>query len=128
MRYLLDTHALLWELTGDRRVPKRVRALFDGPRQELFLSTASVWEMAIKVSIGKLDIPVALPQLVASAATRGVRLLEVRADHAYLVETLPTHHRDPFDRMLVAQASHEGMSIVSVDEKFDAYKVKRVWV
>ncbi|HEY4176249.1 MAG TPA: type II toxin-antitoxin system VapC family toxin [Kofleriaceae bacterium] len=127
MRYLLDTHAVLWWSVGDRRVPKKVRSFFGNPEHELFLSSASVWETAIKMNLRKLDLSMTLPQLVEGAVLRGVRLLDVRVDHTYLVETLPMHHRDPFDRILVAQAAHEGLSIVSVDEKFDAYKVKRVW-
>ncbi|HEY4055334.1 MAG TPA: type II toxin-antitoxin system VapC family toxin [Kofleriaceae bacterium] len=127
MRYLLDTHVLLWELTGDRRVSKAARKLLEDPKHELFLSAASVWEMAIKANLGKLRMPVTLPRLVITAVSRGVRLLDVRVAHAYIQETLPLHHRDPFDRMLIAQAAHEGLSIVSADETFDSYKVKRVW-
>jgi PIN domain nuclease of toxin-antitoxin system len=127
VRYLLDTHAFLWLATDDARLTAPVRTLYQDVEQECFLSTASVWEMAIKASLGKLSLGTSLDQLVKGGIDRGVRLLEVRASHAYIVETLPFHHRDPFDRMLVAQATHEGMHVVSRDERLDPYSVTRVW-
>ena len=127
MRYLLDTHAFLWLATDDPRLTAPVRTLYQDVEQECFLSTASIWEMAIKASLGKLSLGTSLDQLVKGGIDRGVRLLDVRASHAYIVETLPFHHRDPFDRMLVAQATHEGMHVVSRDDRLDPYSVTRVW-
>ena len=126
-RYLLDTHAFLWLATDDPQLTATARALFVDADHECFLSAASVWEMAIKSSLGKLTFAISLEQLVRGGLERGVRLLDVTSGPAYLVERLPFHHRDPFDRMLVAQAMHEGMSLVSCDEQLDAYPIKRVW-
>ena len=125
--YLLDTHAFLWLAADDPRLTDRVRELFADTDQACFLSVASIWEMAIKLSLGKLALGTSLPQLVKGGIDRGVRVLDVASHHAYLVEQLPFHHRDPFDRMLVAQAVHEALHLVSADERLDAYAVKRIW-
>ena len=127
MRYLLDTHAFLWLATDDPQLTATVRAIFIDSAQECFLSAASVWEMAIKSSLGKLVLATSLSQLVRGGLERGIRLLDVTATHAYLIEHVPFHHRDPFDRILVAQAQHEGMNLVSRDEQLDAYAVTRIW-
>jgi PIN domain nuclease of toxin-antitoxin system len=131
MHYLLDTHAFLWLAADDPRLDANVRALFTDASNEIFLSAASVWEMAIQASLGKLTVatPLArsLARLVAGGVERGIQLLHVSCDHAYQVEKLPFHHRDPFDRLLVAQASHGGMQLVSRDPKLDAYPAIRVW-
>lgn len=127
MRYLLDTHTFLWLADDDSRLDANVRVLFSDGDNELFLSAASVWEMAIKASLGKLTLGTPLARLVDGGVTRGIRLLAVTCEHAYEVEHLPFHHRDPFDRLLVAQASHDGMQLVSRDPAFDAYTVTRVW-
>ena len=127
MRHLLDTHAFLWLAAGDARLSRRVRARFADLDHEWFLSAASIWEMAIKASLGKLELATTVAQLVRGGVERGIRVLAVDAEHAYGVERLPFHHRDPFDRLLVAQAVHEGLQIVSRDDQLDAYAVTRVW-
>jgi PIN domain nuclease of toxin-antitoxin system len=127
VRYLLDTHAFLWIAEDDPRLEANVRALFSDVENDIFLSAASVWEMAIKTSLGKLTLGTPLARLVGGGVERGIRVLEVSCEHAYQVEHLPFHHRDPFDRLLVAQASHEGMRVVSRDPELDAYPVTRVW-
>ena len=127
MKVLLDTHAFLWIAGDDPRLDANVRALFADVANELFLSAASVWEMAIKTSLGKLTLGAPLMRLVRGGTDRGIRLLAVSCEHAYEVEHLPFHHRDPFDRLLVAQASHDGMRLVSCDRQFNAYPVTRVW-
>ena len=127
VRYLLDTHVFLWLATDDPQLTEATRAIFIDSDQECFLSAASVWEMAIKSSLGKLGLATSLSHLVRGGLERGLRLLDVTAHHAYLIEHLPFHHRDPFDRILVAQAQHEGMNLISRDEQFDAYAVTRIW-
>jgi PIN domain nuclease of toxin-antitoxin system len=127
MRYLLDTHVFLWLATDDPQLTEAAREIFIDNDQECFLSAASVWEMAIKSSLGKLVLATSVSHLVRGGLERGLRLLDVTASHAYLIERLPFHHRDPFDRILVAQAMHEGMSLVSRDGQLDAYAVPRLW-
>jgi PIN domain nuclease of toxin-antitoxin system len=127
VRYLLDTHTFLWLATDDSQLTPAVRAVFIDSDQECFLSAASVWEMAIKSSLSKLVLATSLEHLVRGGLERGIRLLDVTCSHAYLVERLPFHHRDPFDRILVAQAMHEGMHVVSRDRQLDAYAVTRIW-
>jgi PIN domain nuclease of toxin-antitoxin system len=127
VRYLLDTHTFIWLATDDPQVTPTVRAIFLDPAHECFLSAASIWEMAIKSSLGKLALVGGLEHLVRGGVDRGVRLLDVSPRHAYHVERLPFHHRDPFDRMLVAQALHEGMHLISGDGHLDAYGVTRIW-
>lgn len=125
--YLLDTHVFLWLAADDPRLTDRARAIFADSTHPCFLSAASVWEMAIKASLGKLTLGTSLAQLVDGGVERGVRMLDVTRDHAYLVESMPFHHRDPFDRLLVAQAKHEGLVVVSADEQLDPYGPARVW-
>lgn len=123
MNYLLDTHAVLWVLAGDARVAP-VRPMLEHPRATVFVSTVSVWEVAIKRALGKLKAPADLPaRLDAFAFER----LPITDDHAWRVHTLPAHHADPFDRLLIAQATAEGATLVSADEALDAYGVPRIW-
>ena len=126
-RYLLDTHTFLWLASDDPRLAPRAREVFVDGGDACFLSVASIWEMAIKASLGKLSLDTSLEQLVRGGVARGIRLLDVTATHAYHVERLPFHHRDPFDRLLVAQAAHEGMHLITADAQFDAYQIRRVW-
>jgi PIN domain nuclease of toxin-antitoxin system len=120
---LIDTHALLWFVAGDsKRVGKGLRARIEA--EAMMVSTASLWEIAIKVGLGKLKAPEDLPARVEQL---GFDLLPVTADHAWRVRHLPSHHRDPFDRLLIAQAQVERLSIVTADPSFDAYDVTVVW-
>lgn len=127
MRYLLDTHAYLWLAREDPRLPRRVIDAFVDGGTAWYLSAASVWEMAIKSSLGKLSLRTPLDRLVSGGLDQGVRMLDVESQHAMRVEDLPFHHRDPFDRLLVAQARHEGLQLVSRDGVFDAYGIARIW-
>lgn len=119
MNLLLDTQALLWWLAGDDLAP-HAAALVADPGNLVAVSAASVWEAGIKAALGKLDVPGPLPQAVRE---EGFEPLPVRLDHADLAGRLPPHHRDPFDRMLVAQATLEGMTLVTRDHAFDPYDV-----
>ncbi len=123
MNLLLDTHVLLWYVLGDRRrIGRELQARVE--TEGATISVVAVWEAAIKSALGKLDAPDELPSLVEQL---GFGFLEVTADHAWQVRRLPPHHRDPFDRLLIAQAQVERLSIVSADPAFDSYDVKVVW-
>ena len=127
MRILLDTHAVLWFLAGDRALSARARKVMEKSGNEKYLSVASIWEMAIKVSLGKLRLRQTLLATVEAARASGIDVLSVEADHAVGVADLPWHHDDPFDRLLASQARTEGLSIVSRDDAFDGYGVRRIW-
>ena len=127
MRLLLDTHALLWWLAGDKHLsPAARRAIADGDNATM-VSAASAWEIATKHRLGKLDASSLVGQLGAILASQQFEPLEVTIDHAERAGMLPGEHRDPFDRMLAAQAQAEKLVIVSNDEVFDRYGVARKW-
>lgn len=117
--YLLDTHILIWALDNDSRLPGRYTSLIS-ESQELYVSVASLWEIAIKISIGKLDFP---DTYLRDLEPMGFRTLGIAPIHLDRVRTLPLHHRDPFDRMLIAQSISEAMPIMTVDKRFAAYEV-----
>jgi PIN domain nuclease of toxin-antitoxin system len=124
MRLLLDTQVFLWFLDDSARMPAGQRAVLEDPGHAIFVSPVSVWEIAIKASLGRLDIEeqdvARLPQLIDAA---GFDELPVSARHAAAVHALPPHHRDPFDRLLIAQARAESLTVVTSDPAFRAYEV-----
>jgi PIN domain nuclease of toxin-antitoxin system len=124
MKLLLDTHAALWLLSGDERLGENARRHLTDEANRVLLSAAVVWEVAIKRSLGKLVVPREYLSLLLGA---GVQPLAVTVDHAAAVEGLPPHHRDPFDRMLVAQADVEGAALVSRDERLRPYGITMIW-
>ncbi len=121
---IVDTHAALWFLEGDRRLSVAARTLIEDDRTERRLSAVSVWEVAIKHGLGKLDMPAGFYEVLYR---QGVRGLPVTDKHARQVADLPLHHEDPFDRLLVAQAQVEGMAILSSDARLRAYDVPVLW-
>ena len=123
-RLLVDTHVLLWWLTDDPGLSPTARDALAEPRNEVLVSTASMWEIAIKRGLGKLSAPDDLPDHIAS---EGFGWLPISAEHAWRVRDLPPHHRDPFDRLLVAQALVEELPIVSADPRFAPYGVDARW-
>lgn len=124
MRLLPDTHALLWLLVDDERLSARAQGLLADPGNEVLLSAAVVWEVAVKRSLGKLDTPGGFAGVLLDA---GATALPITVEHAELVEGLPWHHRDPFDRVLVAQARIERAVLVSGDAALRAYDVPVEW-
>ncbi|HEY7619491.1 MAG TPA: type II toxin-antitoxin system VapC family toxin [Solirubrobacteraceae bacterium] len=123
-RLLVDTHALLWWLTDDAALSTAAREAIADPANEPIVSAASVWEIAIKRSLGKLQAPEDLPALISE---EGFQWLAIGVDHAWRVHGLPMHHGDPFDRLLVAQALTEGLAIITKDPWFAAYGAAVIW-
>ncbi len=126
MKVLLDTHTLLWALTDESKLSERVRKLL--PRADTWFSVASLWEILIKAQIGKMPLPRPTgPFVMSKLQLNGVRILNVTADHVLRVESLPDHHRDPFDRMLIAQSLEERIPVVTADRVFARYPVELIW-
>lgn len=128
MKLLIDTQCWLWWFAEPDRLQEATIAQIVDETNELWFSVASVWEMGIKVGLGKLPLPEPIDRYLASRMKQlGARSLEIRADHALQAGGLPLYHRDPFDRMLIAQAQVEGMTIVTSDKMFDRYEVEVLW-
>ncbi len=130
MRLLLDTHAFLWWINPHERLSARTRDILANGTHEIFVSAVTPWEVAIKATIGRFNIAEPLGPFFARAlSANGFRMLPIDLTHAVAVRDLPLRadHRDPFDRMLVAQAKVENLAVVSADRHFDAYGVERVW-
>jgi PIN domain nuclease of toxin-antitoxin system len=128
MKLLLDTHAFLWFVWNHKNLSGIARTLMIDPRNEIYLSTASHWEIAIKSSTGKLTLTAPFRDFIEqSMAKNQFNPLTIEIAHSAVVWQMPFHHRDPFDRMLIAQALVEQMPIVSADPAFDAYGVQRLW-
>jgi PIN domain nuclease of toxin-antitoxin system len=128
MKCLLASHAFLWAVTRDRRLSDTAAGLFTDTSRELLFSAASVWEILTKVQIGKLQLPLPAGSYVRRLlAANDIQVLPVRFEHVLRLEQLPLHHRDPFDRMLVAQALEEKVAIVSCDPVLEKYPVKVIW-
>jgi PIN domain nuclease of toxin-antitoxin system len=121
VNYLLDTHILLWTLVDPDKVPGPMRRLLEDRANRVWFSAVSIWEIAIKHSLGKDDFPVEPATIWKAARETGLEELAVTAEHAVGVDTLPWLHRDPFDRLLVAQARADGMKLLSLDPDVNAY-------
>jgi len=122
---LLDTHALLWWLADDDRLSARARDVIASSANRVFVSAVSGWEIGIKHALGRLEVD--LPLLRGEVENNGFNQLDVTFEHGLAASALPPHHRDPFDRMLVAQARCEGLKLVSQDRRIAAYDVETVW-
>lgn len=128
MRLLLDTHTFLWWITSDQRLSQRSIELISDGSNELLFSTASGWEIAIKAGLGRLDMPEPLDRFVTEHLSRNhISVLSVQLSHALHVYTLPQLHRDPFDRLLVAQAQVERLPLLSSDKRLAEYDVDVLW-
>jgi PIN domain nuclease of toxin-antitoxin system len=125
---LLDTHAFLWWIEGTPALGRRAKAAVANPDNEVLFSIASCWELAIKLSLGKLRVPGSLDRFIPEQLTlNGFALLDAELRHVLRVARLPFHHRDPFDRLLAAQALEDQLAIVSADRVFRKYGVTTVW-
>jgi len=128
MKIILDTHAFLWFVDDDPRLSDIARDLIEAEDTQPFLSMASLWEIAIKISLGKLQLKHPYETFISQQLTlNGIGILNLSLEHTAALVTLPFHHRDPFDRLIAVQSKIEKMPLVSTDPAFDAYGVKRVW-
>jgi PIN domain nuclease of toxin-antitoxin system len=128
MRLLLDTHTFIWYVTDNPRLSAHVKLLIEDENNEKLVSIASIWEMAIKHSIGRLNFSLPFIEFVEQQLTvSNIGLLEINLQHIEVVASLPLHHRDPFDRLIIAQSMAQQIPILSVDAIFDAYAIARLW-
>lgn len=128
MTLLLDTQALIWALDGDKRLSRTAQTVLENPDNDLFVSIVSGWEMTIKSAIHKLEPPIPLQALFPTELERqGINILQIQYSHLHRLLELPHHHRDPFDRMIIAQALSENLPVISSDPAFDDYGVRRIW-
>lgn len=128
MRALLDTHVFLWWITDNSQLSPLAREIISNGENELFLSAASGWEMAIKAKLGKLQLPDDISSFIADQlAINNFTALPIQMKHALHVYTLPDYHRDPFDRLLIAQAQTEDLPILTADPQIARYPVKVIW-
>ena len=128
LRALVDTHTFLWALLHERRLSVSAKQVLTAPDNELFFSLVSLWEVAIKLKTGKLHLPGTSVNYVHNEMTAyGLKLLPIRYEHILRLEMMPRLHGDPFDRLLIAQALHEGLPMLTADAQFRAYGVDVVW-
>ena len=128
MRLLLDTHAFLWWIEDAPALSRKARAAIADPQNQILLSLASSWEMAIKLSLGRLKLPDVIERFIPDQlAANGFSQLQIDFRHVAKVAALAFHHRDPFDRLLAAQAIEEDLPIITSDRVFRKYGVKRIW-
>jgi len=128
MNLLLDTHAFLWFIAGNTRLSQQARELIEDQSNAKLVSVASLWEIGIKISLGRLDLAQPFEELIPrQMQINGFGLLPLRIPHIAKVISLPFHHRDPFDRVIAGQCMAEDLSLVSADPSFDKYSVRRLW-
>lgn len=128
MKVLLDTHTFLWFVLGDAQLSAKAKATIEDLSNEKLLSPASYWEIAIKISLGKYTLSKPYEEFMGKGISEnGFVVLPIEPKHTAVVTTLPFHHRDPFDRLIIAQAMVEDAAVVSGDTAFDAYSITRLW-
>lgn len=128
MKVLLDTHAFLWLMVDDPQLSITARTTFADVKNEIYLSLASAWEMAIKANLQKLKLPLPVKDYILTRTqAHQIKLFDISLEHIALVESLPLHHRDPFDRLIISQSMFANLHILSDDHFFDSYPIHRIW-
>lgn len=128
MRLLLDTHAFIWLWEDISKIPPRVLAACEDPENQLYLSIASIWEMQIKVAVGRLSFQQPLSEIIEQQKNEnGISILPVSLAHVWQLAKLPMYHNDPFDRMLVAQACADQLALITADRHIERYAVELFW-
>lgn len=126
--YLLDTHTLLWYIKGSPKLSAHALDILENKQHTILVSKVSLWEIVVKLNIKKLTLPVSFERFVTDIESLDIQLLPISTQHLSQYLLLPLHHRDPFDRMLIAQSIHENIYLMGKDEVFDQYQgLKRVW-
>jgi len=127
VRYLLDTHTALWLFEGNEKLPQSTRDIIYNIENEIYICIISAWEIAIKVSLNKLDFDGGVAMFLFAIEDNNINLLGVKGDYVKIVEKLPFIHRDPFDRLIIATALAENLTIITIDENIQKYDVSWIW-
>lgn len=127
MNLLLDTHVLIWFITADDKLPKNTRILLENPNNNCFVSIATLWKIAIKNSLGRLDLSAELDVIFTIINDTGFELLPITTSHILANAHLPHYHHDPFDRIIIAQSIDENLWVISKDDKFQRYEAVVLW-
>jgi len=128
MAFLLDTHAFLWFVAGDKQLPESIKSKILNINESCYLSVASLWEITIKSQIGKLKLEISLQELFDYIDRNRIEIIQITYDHLLTLSELPAHHSDPFDRIIVSQAVTENLTLISKDKGLKKYKIKQQWV
>jgi len=128
MAFLLDTHAFLWFVAGDKQLPESIKSKILNINESCYLSVASLWEITIKSQIGKLKLEISLQELFDYIDRNRIEIIQITYDHLLTLSELPLHHSDPFDRIIVSQAVTENLTLLSKDRGLKKYKIKQQWV
>ena len=127
MRFLLDTHVLIWYINGDKSLSKSAINDVKNINNECFISIASIWEIAIKVNLNKLELKSGFDKIIDFLTDLNIEILPITFEHIQILNTLEYHHKDPFDRMIISQATAEQLTIITKDENFRKYQVMVKW-
>jgi PIN domain nuclease of toxin-antitoxin system len=127
MNNLIDTHALIWFLNGDNNLSEKAKKAIEDKDANNFVSIASLWEIAIKISLGKLELKTPFAEISKQIEINGFQILPVTFEDTLILSTLPFYHRDPFDRIIISQSITNKFSIISKDSYFDAYNIALIW-
>jgi PIN domain nuclease of toxin-antitoxin system len=127
MKYLLDTHTLIWLSEKSPKLSRRVQELFVDRKNSIYISPASLWEIAIKVSLGKLELRSTYREFLNNVKSSDFEMLQIKDDYLEKLPDLPFVHRDPFDRLLIVTALSEGLTIITVDDNIQRYSVPCIW-
>jgi len=125
--YLLDTHTLIWFLEGNNLLPENVRNIIINTENKVLISIATLWEMSIKISIGKLSLSRSLEEIIRKLSDENIAIIPIEPSDVLRVLTMPFHHKDPFDRIIVAQSMAGNITVLSNEQLFDQYGVLRLW-
>ena len=127
MAALIDTHTFLWFVSGDKQLPEKIKNKILDINEPCYISIASLWEITIKIQIGKLKIDISIEDLFKYADRNQIEIVQITAEHLLVLASLPQHHNDPFDRLIVSQAISENMTLYSKDKGLKKYKIKQEW-
>ena len=127
MNYLLDTHTLIWFLNGDKSLSTKARKAIESSEATNFVSIVSLWEIAIKISLDRLDLKTSFESIGEEIINNNFQMLPITFQDTLVLSSLPFHHRDPFDRLLISQGINNKFTLISKDEYFESYKVKVLW-